>query len=69
VRYSNHPENVVHVDVHVVVVDLLGQSDRTGVQVKSDQGKSAVMMAAIGTNELALAEASLFLRWVTKSPL
>ena len=61
VRHSNHPENVVHVDVHVVVVDLLGQSDRTGVQVKSDKGKSAVMMAAIGTDELALADAHVCL--------
>ena len=60
VRHSNHPENVVHVDVHVVVVDLLGQycrSDRTGIQVKSDEGESALMMAAIGTDKLALAEA------------
>ena len=60
VLHANHPENVVHVDVHVVVMDLLGKyrrSDRTGVQVKSNKGERALMLAAIGTDELALAEA------------
>jgi hypothetical protein len=60
VLHSNHPENVVHVDVHVVVVDLLSEdcrSDRTGVQVKSNKGERALMLAAIGTDEVALAEA------------
>jgi len=60
VLHANHPENVVHVDVHVVVVDLLREcrrSDRTGVQVRSDKGESTLMMAAIGTDELALTEA------------
>jgi hypothetical protein len=39
-RDANHPEHIVRVDVHVVVVDLLrnaGLSDRTGVEVKSDK--------------------------------
>ena len=51
VLHSNHPKNVVHVDVHVVVMDLLSEncrSDRTGVQVKSNKGERALMLAAIG---------------------
>ena len=59
VRYPNHPENVVRVDVHVEVVNLLGKvgrSDRTGVQVKSDKSESALVVPSIGADELALAE-------------
>jgi hypothetical protein len=60
VRHWHHPEHVVRVDVYVVVVDLFGEdcrSNRTGIQVKSNEGECAHMGLAIHTNELALTEA------------
>jgi hypothetical protein len=56
----DHPEHVVRVDVYVVVVDLFGEncrSNRTGIQVKSNEGECAHMAAAVRTDELALTEA------------
>lgn len=52
----NHPEDVVAVDVHVVVVDLCGQSNRTGVQIKSNKDERATMLLAVGSDECALTE-------------
>src|SRR5580765_7404502 len=60
VRHWDHPEHVIGVDVHVVVVDLLrdvGRSGRTGVEVKSNKGESALMMATVGADKLTLTEA------------
>src|SRR5260370_29444115 len=60
VRHWDHPEHVVGVDVNVVVVDLfgdVGRSGRTGVEVKSNKGESALMMATVGADELTLTEA------------
>ena len=59
VRDSNHPKHIVRVDVHVVVVNLLGKngrSDRTGIQIKSNKSESSVMVTSIGADELALAK-------------
>jgi hypothetical protein len=56
----DHPEHVVRVDVYVVVVDLFGEdcrSNRTGIQVKSNEGECAHMGAAVRADELALTEA------------
>src|ERR1700676_249951 len=58
--HADHPENVVRVDMHVEVVNLLrdvGRSGRTGVEVESNKGKGAVMTAAVRTDELTLTEA------------
>jgi hypothetical protein len=52
----NHPEDVVAVDMHVVVVDLCGQSNRTGVQIKSNKDERATMRLAVGSDECALTE-------------
>ncbi len=46
--------------MNVVVVDLfgdVGRSGRTGVEVKSNKGESALMMATVGADELTLTEA------------
>ena len=56
VLHWNHPEDVVAVDVHVVVVDLCGQSNRTGVEVKSNKDERATMRLAVGSDECALTE-------------
>ena len=58
--HRDHPEYVVTVHVHVVVVDLLidaGRSNRTGVQIESNEGECAPMLLAIRAYEPALAEA------------
>jgi len=55
----NHPEHVVGINVHVVVVNLLrqgGRSDRTGIQVKSNKGERTPMLAPVDSDELALDE-------------
>src|SRR5260370_40081742 len=57
VRHANHPEHLVPVNVHIVVVDLLsniGRSDRTGIQIKSDKAECGFVMFTVCTNELAL---------------
>jgi len=59
VLHSDHPEHVVTVNVHVVIVNLLneaGRSNRTGVYVESNKGERRLMKVPIRTNELALAE-------------
>jgi len=56
----DHPEHVVRVDVYVVIVDLFGEisrSGRTGIQVESNEGESALMRTAVCADELALTEA------------
>lgn len=60
VRHPNHPEHLIRVNVHIVVVDLvseIGRSDRTGVQVKSNKGERAFVMVSITSNERPLTEA------------
>ena len=61
---ANHPEHVVHIDVHIVIVDLVrktGRSSRIGVDVQSNKGERAVVMAAVRANELAFAESHVCL--------
>ena len=58
--HRDHPENVVRIDVYVVVVDLFGEdcrSNRTGIQVESNESECAHMVAAVRTDERALTEA------------
>jgi len=60
--YGNHPEYVVPINVDVVVVDLCinaGRSHRTGVQIKSNKGECASVVATVRADELALAEAHI----------
>ena len=60
VSYRDHPENVVGVDVHVVVVDLLGEinrSDRSGIKVQSNKGERALVLVAVHVDKTALTEA------------
>ena len=60
VLHLHHPEYVVRVDVHVEVVNLLGKvcrSNRTGIQVESNEGERTPMGATVRTDELALAKA------------
>src|ERR1700757_713881 len=64
VLHRNHPEYVVPVDVYVVVVDLCREarrSNRTGVQVKSNKGERASMLATVGADKSALAESHICL--------
>lgn len=59
VSHRDHPEHVVSIHMHVVIVDLLnqfGRSNRTGVQIKSNKGERALMLPAVGTDEPALAK-------------
>lgn len=62
VIYGNHPEHVIVIDVNVVVVNLLreaGRSNRTGVQVKSNESEGAAMLASVSSDELALTESHI----------
>ena len=64
VVHRDHPENVIRVDVHIVVMNLLSEnsrSDRTGVQVQSNKRECALMPLTVGTNELALTKAHVSL--------
>lgn len=67
VIYRNHPEHIVTIDVYVVVVDLQWKtewnlrSNRNGVKVKSNESKGTVMLAPVGSNELALTKAHVSL--------
>src|SRR2546421_444677 len=59
VSHWNHPKHVVPVYVHVVVVNLLGEtgrSNRTGIHVKSNKGERASVLLAVRTDEFALTE-------------
>ena len=52
----NHPEYVVAVNMHVVIVNLvreLSRSNWTGVEVKSNKGESASMLLAVRADELS----------------
>jgi hypothetical protein len=56
----NRPEDVIHINVNVVVVNLcrkICRSDRTGVDVQSDKAECALVPMPIRADELALAEA------------
>ena len=59
VSHRDHPEHVIAIDVHIVVVNLIGQSNRTGVQVKSNKGKRSSVYAAVGTDEFTLTESHI----------
>jgi hypothetical protein len=64
IPYRDHPEYVVPVDMHFVVVDLLidaRRSNRTGVQIESNKGECASVLLAVRADESALAEAHI--RW------
>ena len=57
--HRDHPENVVSIDVYVVVVNLFREvcrSNRTGVQVKSNEGERASVLAAVRADESASTE-------------
>ena len=59
IHYRNHPEDIVTIDVHVIVVDLCrerSRSNRTGVQIESDKDLRASMRTAVCTDESALTE-------------
>ena len=56
---SDHPEHIIAVHMHVVVVNLLseiGRSNLTGIQVQSNKGERAYTQSAIRSDEFALAE-------------
>jgi hypothetical protein len=61
--YRDHPKHVIAIDVNVVIVDLqwdaegAGRSNRTGVEIKSNEGERSVMLAPVRSDELALTEA------------
>ena len=64
VFHFDHPEYVVRVDMHVIVMNLLDEhcrSGRTGIQVKSNKGERPPVLPAVRTNELALTEAHVCL--------
>src|SRR5712692_676607 len=54
--HRDHPEHIVSINMCVVVVNLVGQSDRTGIQVKSNKGERASVLLAVRTDEFSLAE-------------
>jgi hypothetical protein len=59
VRETDHPEDVIHIDVNVVIMNLLSKicrSDRTVVDVQSDKRKCSFVATAVRADELALAE-------------
>ena len=58
--HRDHPENVVSVDMHIVVMDLLrevGHPNGIGVHVKSNKRERASMLSTVRTDEFALTEA------------
>src|SRR5262249_4225170 len=58
-RDCNRPEQAVRSDPRAVVMDLLqqiGRSNWTGINVQSDEDKGAVMVAAIRTDVCTLHE-------------
>src|SRR5262249_61232743 len=58
-RDGNRPEQAVRSDPRAVVVDLLqyiGRSNWTGINVQSDEAKGAVMVAAILADVFTLHE-------------
>ena len=62
VRHRCHPEDVIGINVRIEVVDLLGEygrSCRTGIYVKSNEGKSPLVLVAVRADKLALAEAHI----------
>ena len=59
VPHRNHPEHIVPVNVHVIVVDLLGELGRsnwTGEQVQSNMDERAFMLAAVRSDKFAMVE-------------
>ena len=62
--HFDHPEYVVGIDVHVEVVNLLREvcrSNRTGVQVKSNESEGTAVLDAVDVDELALPKAHVCL--------
>ena len=62
VPHGNHPEDVVPVNSHVVIMDLLsyGQGVRSNwnrVEVQSNKTEGTVMLLTVRTDESALTEA------------
>jgi len=58
--HFDHPEYVVGIDVYVVVVNLLREvcrSNRTGVEVKSNEGEGTAVLDAVDVDKLALPKA------------
>ena len=61
----NHPKHVVPVNVYVVIVNLgneAGRSNRTGVQIKSNECERTLMLSSVRTDEPSLAEAHVRLK-------
>jgi len=56
VWHADHPEHIVGVNVHVEVVNLIHQSDRTGVHVKSNEGEGTLVLPAVNADKSALTE-------------
>jgi len=59
VFHRDHPEYIVTIDVHIIVVNLInefGRSYRTGIEVKSNKSKRTSVLVAVRTDESALAE-------------
>ena len=57
-----HPEHVVRVDVHVVIVNLMteiesGRSGRIGIQVQSNKGERALVLSTVHADEPAFTKA------------
>jgi hypothetical protein len=59
--HFDHPEYVVGIDVHVEVMNLACQSNRTGVQVKSNEGEGTAALVTVYVDELALPKAHVCL--------
>lgn len=61
--HRNHPEHVVAVNVHVVVMNLCSdgknRSNWSGVQVESNKGERTSTQLAVRSDEFALAEAHI----------
>jgi hypothetical protein len=58
-RSGNEPKQAVRSYPRVVIMNLLGQvcrSDRTGVNVQSDENESALMMLVVFAHKLTLHE-------------
>jgi hypothetical protein len=52
--------------MHVVVVNLVGQSNWTVIQVKSNKGERASVLLAVRADEFALAETHIGLERVSR---
>jgi hypothetical protein len=60
--YWDHPEDVIPVNVHIVIVDLLSyrqgvRSNWNGIEIESDKTEGTVMLVPVCADESALTEA------------